>query len=141
MLLVREATAEQTSPALVLAYAASYLVGRRRLLRRSSPAGSAASGSAGLVRFAGPAAGGRGGLDRRRRTASPGCWPAWATTRRWASPCCAGSRSRRVDVVLFLLLARLFRLTEVTDVLDTVTRRLRSRVPGLTPTYDDQQPS
>jgi putative peptidoglycan lipid II flippase len=32
-----------------------------------------------------------------------------------------------VDVALFLVLARLFRLTEVTDVLNTVTRRFPSR--------------
>jgi putative peptidoglycan lipid II flippase len=32
-----------------------------------------------------------------------------------------------VDVVLFLVLARMFRLTEVTDVLNTVMRRLPSR--------------
>jgi putative peptidoglycan lipid II flippase len=31
------------------------------------------------------------------------------------------------DVVVFLVLARLMRVTEVTDVLDTVTRRLRGR--------------
>jgi putative peptidoglycan lipid II flippase len=35
-----------------------------------------------------------------------------------------------VDVVVFLLLARLFRLQEVTAVLDTVARRLPSRSRG-----------
>jgi putative peptidoglycan lipid II flippase len=34
------------------------------------------------------------------------------------------------DVVVFLVLARLFRLEEVTEVLDTVARRLPSRTRG-----------
>ena len=44
---------------------------------------------------------------------------------------CVPLRGRRaVDVVVFLLLARLLRLDEVTDVVDTVTRRLPLRHAG-----------
>jgi putative peptidoglycan lipid II flippase len=125
ILLVREATAEQTSPALVLAYTASYVVG-------------AVVSTAVLARHL-------GGLDVRRlggfvlrlllvATASTAI--AWLAARLLAGlgedPTLPVALLRAgavaaVDLVAFLLLARLARLTEVTEVLDTVTRRLRSR--------------
>jgi putative peptidoglycan lipid II flippase len=125
LLLVREATAEQTSPALVLAYAASYVVG-------------AVVSTVVLGRHL-------GGLDVRRLggfvlrlllVATASTATAWLAARLLAGlgedPHLAVALLRAsavavVDVVAFVLLARLARLTEVTEVLDTVTRRLRSR--------------
>jgi putative peptidoglycan lipid II flippase len=125
VLLVREATAEQTSPALVLAYGAAYLVG-------------AAVSTTVLAREL-------GGLDLRGLlrfgvrllvVAAIATAGAYAAGRLLAGlgddPHLAVALVRAVvvtavDVVLFLLLARLFRLREVTDVLDTITRRLPSR--------------
>jgi len=126
VLLVRAATAEQTSPALVLAYAAAYLVGAGissvALWRRLPGAASAARGLpqfvARLVVAALLAAAAAyavrsllGGLG-----ADPGL--AVALLRALAVTV--------VDVAAFVVLARLFRLAEVTGVLDTVLRRLPS---------------
>ena len=128
LLLVREATAEETSPALVLAYAASYVVG-------------AGVSSAVLARTL-------GGLGFRRLVrftvrlvvvALLSTAAAYAATRLLAGlgedPSLGMALLRGVavtaaDVVVFLLLARLFRLEEVTEVLDTVARRLPSRTRG-----------
>jgi putative peptidoglycan lipid II flippase len=125
VLLVRQATAEQTSPALVLAYTAAYAVG------------AVVSGSV-LGRHL-------GGLDVRRLAgfllrlllvAGASTLVAWGAARLLAGlgedPALVVALLRAVvvagvDVVVFVLLARLARLTEVTEVLDTVTRRLRSR--------------
>jgi len=128
LVLVRAATAEQTSPALVLAYSAAYVVGAivssqvlarvlgglglralvRFVLRLLVVAGAATTGALGAYLLLG-----RLGPDPSVAVA---LGRAVAVT--------------LVDVVLFLLLARLFRLTEVTDVLDTVTRRLPLRGRG-----------
>jgi putative peptidoglycan lipid II flippase len=125
LLLVREATAEQTSPALVLAYAASYLVGAGLssavLARRLG-----GLGFRGLLRF----------LVRLVVVAGLATAGAYAVT--WAftglgdDPPLVLALLRAavvtaVDVGLFLVLARALRLSEVTDVIDTVTRRLPSR--------------
>ncbi len=125
VLLVRQATAEQTSPALVLAYTGAYAVG-------------AVVSSAVLGRHL-------GGLDVRRLggfvlrllvVAAASTAVAWLASRLLAGlgqdPALLVALLRAVavaavDVVAFVLLARAARLTEVTEVLDTVTRRLRSR--------------
>jgi putative peptidoglycan lipid II flippase len=128
LLLVREATAEETSPALVLAYAASYVVG-------------AGVSSAVLARTL-------GGLGFRRLVrftvrlvvvAMLSTAVAYGATRLLAGlgedpslgiALVRGLAVAAADVVVFLLLARLFRLEEVTEVLDTVARRLPSRTRG-----------
>jgi putative peptidoglycan lipid II flippase len=124
VLLVREASAEDTSPALVLAYTAAYVAGSavsylwlRRLL---------------------------GGLDTRRLLAFLGrvlIATAGSTAVAYAAsrvldtvaddPNLAIAALRAllvtvVDVVVFLVLARLLRISEVTDVMDMVARRLPS---------------
>ena len=119
--LVAATSAEHTSPALVVAYAASYLVGsavsylllRHRLgglrSRRLLVFGGrlvVATGLATALTF--PVARVLDGLAD-----DPG--PAVAAVRL----VCVGA----VDVLLFLVLARLLRLGEVRDVLATVTRR------------------
>jgi putative peptidoglycan lipid II flippase len=128
VLLVREATAAQTSPALVLAYATAYLVGAAV----SSGVLARALGGIGLrslVRF----------LVRLvviavlSTTAAVGA--AWLLRGLGEDPALVVALLRAlvvtiVDVVVFLLLARLFRLQEVTEVLDTVVRRLPSRSRG-----------
>ncbi len=125
VLLVRQATVEQTSPALVIAYATAYAVGAVV----SSQVLSRVLGGLGLgdlLRFAGR-------LLLVALLATAGGWlvhllldglgpdptKLLALVRAMAITA--------VDVVAFLLLARLFRLTEVTEVLDTVTRRLPFR--------------
>ena len=128
LLLVREATAEETSPALVLAYAASYVVG-------------AGVSSAVLARTL-------GGLGFRRLVrftvrlvvvALLSTAVAYGATRLLAGlgedpslgiALVRGLAVAAADVVVFLVLARLFRLEEVTEVLDTVARRLPSRTRG-----------
>jgi putative peptidoglycan lipid II flippase len=125
LVLVREATAEQTSPALVLAYAASYLVGAGLssavLARRL---GGLRFGD--LVRFVG------------RLVVVAGASTALAYGATWLladlgdDPTLVVALLRAlavtaVDVVVFLVLARVVHLSEVTDVLNTVTRRFRSR--------------
>ena len=125
VLLVRQATAEQTSPALVLAYTAAYAVG-------------AVVSSAVLGRHLGGLDVGRLGAFALRLLLVAGASTAlaWGAARLMAGlgedPALLVALLRAVavagvDVVAFVLLARLARLTEVTDVLDTVTRRLRSR--------------
>jgi putative peptidoglycan lipid II flippase len=128
VLLVREATAAQTSPALVLAYATAYLVGAAV----SSGVLARALGGIGLrslVRF----------LVRLvviavlSTTAAVGA--AWLLRGLGEDQALVVALLRAlvvtiVDVVVFLLLARLFRLQEVTEVLDTVVRRLPSRSRG-----------
>jgi putative peptidoglycan lipid II flippase len=125
VLLVSQATAENTSPALVLAYTASYLVGSllsylflrhllggmetRRLARflvRLVIAAGISTATAYLADL---------GLDQL------GGDPNQAVAALRAAALTA------FDVLVFVLLARLLNLREVTDVLDTVTRRFRSR--------------
>jgi len=128
LLLVREATAEQTSPALVLAYAASYVVGAGV----SSAVLAKTLGGLGfrrLVRF----------TVRLVVVALLSTAAAYGATLLLAGlgedpslgiALLRGVAVAAVDVVVFLLLARLFRLEEVTEVLDTVARRLPSRTRG-----------
>ena len=128
LLLVREATAEQTSPALVLAYAAAYLVGAgvSTVVLGRHLGGLDVRGTAGFV-------------VRLLLVALPSTAGAWLATRLLAGPgedpalvvaLLRAVAVAAVDVVLFLVLARLARLREVTDVLDTVTRRLPFRSRG-----------
>ncbi len=128
VLLVREATAAQTSPALVLAYATAYLVGAAV----SSGVLARTLGGIGLrtlVRF----------LVRLVIVAllstAVAVGAAWLLRGLGEDPALVVALLRAlvvtiVDVVAFLLLARLFRLQEVTEVLDTVARRLPSRSRG-----------
>jgi putative peptidoglycan lipid II flippase len=128
VLLVRETTAERTSPALVTAYAAAYVVGatlsylilRHRLGGLETPR---------LVRF----------VVRLLLAAGLSTAVAWGVSwllrDEWLSGgddpslVLAGVRAAAValvDVGVFVVVARLLRLREVTDVMDTVTRRLPS---------------
>ena len=122
ILLVREATAAQTSPALVIAYGSSYVVGsllsylllRGRLGGLETPA---------LLRFA----------VRVLVAAGVSTLIAWAVGRiipGHTDDVSHGVAAIRVvllggiDVALFLLLARVMRITEVTTVIDTLVRRI-----------------
>jgi putative peptidoglycan lipid II flippase len=125
VVLVSLATAEQTSPALVLAYIASYAVGAtlsylvlRRLLGGLE--------TQRLARF----------LVRLLIAAGISTLAAYLTTLaldQLGSPpnqalaALRGVTITALDVLVFVGVARLLHLREVTDVLDTVTRRLRSR--------------
>ncbi|MDP2775470.1 MAG: murein biosynthesis integral membrane protein MurJ, partial [Nocardioides sp.] len=126
MVLVGATSDEHTSPALVLAYTAAYVVGsaisyavlRRRLGGLESPrllrflvrlalVVLVSTGVALLVAL------GLHDLSER---------PPWPVAAAQAAAITA------VDVVVFVLLARALRLREVTSVIETVTRRLsRSR--------------
>jgi putative peptidoglycan lipid II flippase len=123
VLLVHRATAEQTSPALVLAYLASYVVGSMvsYLMLRARLGGLQTPD---LVRF----------LVRLLVAAVVATGLAWALgellpgSGHGVSHPVAGLRLvvlGGVDVTVFLLLARAMRLREVTDVIDLVVRRLR----------------
>ncbi len=124
VVLVGRTDPEFTSPALVLAYTAAYVVGSflsyavlrrllgglesRRLVRFVGRLLVAVAGSTGVAFLAARVA-----HDLAER-------PSW--------PVSAGLAAAitLVDVLVFLVLARLLRLTEVTAVVDTLTRRLPS---------------
>ncbi len=124
LVLVRESNAEDTSPALVLAYGAAYAVGSavsylvlRRLLGGLQ--------TARLLRF----------LVRLLLAAGVSTAVAWAALRGMGGLgddphlLTAAGRAFAVtvtDVLVFVLMARLLRLSEVTDVVQTVTRRMPS---------------
>jgi putative peptidoglycan lipid II flippase len=122
ILLVREATAAQTSPALVIAYGSSYVVGslisylllRGRLGGLQTPV---------LLRF----------IVRVLIAAGVSTLIAWAIGRIIpghtddVSHAVAAIRVvllGGIDVALFLVLARVMRITEVTTVIDTLIRRI-----------------
>ncbi len=125
ILLVHQATAAQTSPALVIAYGASYVLGsavsyallRGRLGGLETPS---------LVRFA----------VRLLIAAGIATLVAWAVGRVLpghtddVSHVLAAARVvvlGAIDVGLFVFLARIMRITEVTSVVDTLVRR----IPGV----------
>ena len=126
VLLVREATAAQTSPALVLAYGAAYVVGAAvsatvlgRLL--------GGLGIAELARFvvrllvvAGLAT--AGAYLAARLLGTLGEDPPLVVALLRAVAVTA------VDLILFVVLARVFRLREVTELVDMVAQRLPSRL-------------
>jgi putative peptidoglycan lipid II flippase len=119
--LVRAVSAEHTSPALVLAYAASYLVGAAvsYLLLRHRLGGLR---SRRLVGFGGRlviATGLATGLTFPVAQVLDGMADDPGTLVAAVRLVCVGA----VDVLLFLLLARLLRLTEVRAILDLVSRR------------------
>ncbi|QZY29145.1 murein biosynthesis integral membrane protein MurJ [Nocardioides coralli] len=128
LLLVREASAEQTSPALVLAYGAAYAVGAvvsTMVLGREL----GGLGLGPVVRF----------VVRLLLVAGLAALVAYAAARLLAGlgedPALVIALLRvvavtLVDVAAFLLLARLLRLGEVTTLMDTITGRLRSRSGG-----------
>jgi putative peptidoglycan lipid II flippase len=126
VVLVARTDAEHTAPALVAAYTASYVVGSLisyLALRRSLAEGGGGLATAELVRF---------GVRLAIAT-------ALATFAGWGLAMALPGRDdpghllallrlvlvAGADVVVFLVLARLMRVAEVTEVLDTVTRRLR----------------
>jgi putative peptidoglycan lipid II flippase len=122
LLLVRATDAADTSPALVLAYTASYLVGSavsylvllrllrglrtgrlvRFLVRTLIAAGVSTAAAAGTAWVL-------------HRVAED---PSWVLAAVWVLV------ETGVDVVVFVAVARLLRLTEVTTVVDTISRRL-----------------
>ncbi|WP_151083895.1 murein biosynthesis integral membrane protein MurJ [Nocardioides cynanchi] len=123
VVLVQRASAEQTSPALVLAYAASYLVGSVvSYLMLGTVLGGLHSKE--LVRF----------LVRLLIAALVSTAAAWGLgsvlpgAERTASHLVAGMRVlvlSGVDGAVFLAMARAMRLTEVTQVIDVIVRRRR----------------
>ncbi|MGH3347402.1 MAG: murein biosynthesis integral membrane protein MurJ [Nocardioides sp.] len=128
LLLVREATAEQTSPALVLAYAAAYVVGAAvssGVLARTLGGLGFRSLARFVVRLVVVAVLSTAvAFGVARLLAALGEDPALGVA------LLRGVTVTTVDVAVFLVLARLFRLREVTEALDTVARRLPSRSRG-----------
>ena len=122
VLVVTRTGPEWTSPGLVLAYGASYLVGAALSYRTLAGRVGGLEGAR-LVRF----------LVRMVLVVAASTGVAWAThlgldavgpdepSRLWSAlvVACVGA----VDVVVFLVLARALRLREVTSVLALVTRR------------------
>ncbi len=131
LLLVREATAAQTSPGAGRRLRHGLPRGRGRLLDGPGPpAARLRRRPAGAGRLRGAAARGRA-ARRRGGVRSWGCCCATPSgpTRASASPLLRAVAVTGVDVVAFVLLARLARLREVTAVLDLVARRGSSREP------------
>jgi len=124
--LVRATDAEHTAPALVLAYTASYIVGSAvsyLVLRRSLAKGGGGLATATTVRF----------LVRLLVATGVAAFASWGMATVLPGhddPSHLLALLRLVlvggaNVLVFLVLARLMRLTEVNEVIDTVTRRLR----------------
>jgi len=125
LLLVRATDAEHTSPALVVAYSSSYLVGAvisyavlhrlvgglhtarlvRFLVRTAIAAGLSTAAGAGTAYLVHRVAGD----------------PHWVLAAVWVLVVTC------VDVAVFVALARVLRLGEVTTVVDTIVRRVRRR--------------
>ena len=101
-----------------------------RVVRRARAAARRPGDRAAAV-VPGPARAGRAARERRRPRASGG-GGAPTRTRRSGPRRCSCSPVTAVDVGLFLLLAHLLRLEEVTAVLRTVTGRLAPRRGGTT---------
>jgi putative peptidoglycan lipid II flippase len=125
ILLVHEATAAQTSPALVIAYGSSYMLGSAvsYVILRGRLGGLETQA---LVRF----------LVRALVAAGVSTAIAWAVGQ--AMPGHTDDVSHvlaavrvvvlgGIDLVLFLLLARVMRISEVTTIVETVMRR----IPGV----------
>jgi len=128
IILVRLTDAEATAPALVLAYTAAYVVGAAAsylVLRHA--VGGLDTGR--LLRFvvrlliaAATSTAAAYGVHVLLDTLGDDPHLAVAALR--------AAAVTLVDVVVFLIAARLLHVREVTDVLDTITRRLRSRSPA-----------
>ncbi len=129
VLLVRAVDPEHTAPALAAAYAAAYLVGSVLsyvVLRRRIGTLDGARLARFLVRLAVVTllSTGVAGLAALGVHHVVGADPGWSTS------IAAAGVVTAVDLVVFVLLARAFRLREVTDVLDLVMRRLPTRSRG-----------
>ena len=124
--LVRATDAEHTAPALVLAYTASYVVGSAvsyLVLRRSLAKGGGGLATPTTVRFLVRllvATGIAGFASWGMATVLPGHDDPSHLLALLRLVLVGGA-----NVLVFLVLARLMRLTEVNEVIDTVTRRLR----------------
>ena len=125
VLLVAVTDPVHTAPALVLAYITAYVVGSALsylVLRRTLAAGGGGLDTAALVRF----------LVRLLIAAGIAVFAAWGVAMLLPGrddPANLVALVRLVvvgaaDVLVFVVLARLMRLTEVTEVLDTFARRL-----------------
>jgi putative peptidoglycan lipid II flippase len=132
VVLVETTDAEHTAPALVAAYTASYVVGSvlsyvvlGRTLAEGGAEGGAGLATAVLVRF----------VVRLAIATGIATFAAWGVATLLPGhddPSHLVALVRLVlvagaDVLVFVVLARLMRLAEVTEVIDTVTRRLRRR--------------
>jgi len=125
VVLVSLATAEQTSPALVLAYIASYTVGSTLsylVLRRLLGGLETPRLARFLVRLLIAA-----GISTVAAYLAVLALDQLGTPPNQAFAALRGVTITALDVLVFVAVARLLHLREVTDVLDTVTRRLRSR--------------
>jgi len=128
VVLVRATDAEHTAPALVLAYTASYVVGSAvsyLVLRRSLAKGGGGLATPTTVRFLVRllvATGIAGFASWGMATVLPGHDDPSHLLALLRLVLVGGA-----NVLVFLVLARLMRLTEVNEVIDTVTRRLRRR--------------
>jgi putative peptidoglycan lipid II flippase len=125
VVLVSLATAEQTSPALVLAYITSYAVGSTLsylVLRRLLGGLETPRLARFLVRLLIAA-----GISTVAAYLALLALDQLGSPPNQALAALRGVTITALDILVFVVVARLLHLREVTDVLDTVTRRLRSR--------------
>ena len=123
--LVAATSAEHTSPALVVAYAASYAVGAvvSYLLLRHLLGGLR---SRRLLVFGGRLADRDGAGDRADLPGGRRCSTGWPTIPALVVAAVRLVGVGAVDVLLFLVFARLLRIEEVSQVVATLTRRSRA---------------
>jgi putative peptidoglycan lipid II flippase len=125
VVLVAATDAEHTSPALVLAYTASYVVASftSYLVLRHRLGGL---GTRRLATFVGR-------LVVATAVATGLTFPVaqvlggWSEDPGWVGAAARAAAVSAFDVVVFLVMARLLRIDEVTTVVRTVTRRLHGR--------------
>ena len=139
VLLVREATARADLAGAGARLRRRLPRGRGRLLRRARAAPSAASGP-GRWRGSWSGCWSPRCCRPRWRTAYPGCWRVSASDPSLGIALLRGTAVATVDVVVFLLLARLLRLRRSPRWSNTVTRRLPLPVSGTESPYDDAVP-
>jgi putative peptidoglycan lipid II flippase len=126
VVLVAQADAEDTSPALVLAYTAAYAVGSLlsyAVLRgRLGGLGTARSLEF-LARLAFAVA-----VSTAAAVGTAAALHEWIEDPHWVVAAGMAAVTTAADAIVFIVLARAMQMREVTAVLDTVTRRLaRSR--------------
>ncbi|CAN5354483.1 hypothetical protein BH11ACT8_BH11ACT8_10040 [soil metagenome] len=123
LVVVSGASPQETSPALVIAYFTSYAVGAAvSFLMLSSRLGGLDGRR--LFRFVVRLVLVVAGSTAVAGAAAFGLGQLWGSAPHWSLALVRGGLVGGVDLVVFVVLARTFRLREVTSVISTVTRRL-----------------
>ena len=123
LVLVGGASKQETSPALVIAYFTSYAVGAALSFAVLSSRLGGLDGRR-LLRFVVRLVLVAAGSTAVAAAVAFGLGALWGAQPHWSLALVRGSVVAGVDLLVFVLLARAFRLREVTSVIGTVTRKL-----------------